>query len=127
MARVTAAERKAAELAQRQAEEREFAETYPARLLSLLARASADGMELYVNELLPGVFEYVVAYSDRYGDRTFRKFTTSACWSSYDAMDELTWALDTREKVRQEEQRKTALRLSALAKLSKEEREELGL
>ena len=127
MARVTAAERKAAELAQRQAEEREFAETYPTRLLALLARACADGMELTVSELFPEVFEFVVSYNDRWGDRTERKFLQSANFSSYEAMDELTWALDVREEERREEERKASLRLNALAKLTKEEREELGL
>ena len=127
MARMTAAERKAVELAQRQAAEKEFAATYPTRLLALLARACADGMELSVREFNDGMFEYVVSYTDRWGDSTNRKFLQVANFSSYEAMDELTWALDGREEARREEQRKTALRLTALAKLTKEEREELGL
>lgn len=121
MARMTQAERNAANALAREKEEAERALQYPNALMTMLARASAEGMELQVKAVATDAFMYVVTYNDRWGDRVPKEFNTFPNWQSWDALEELEMELDRREAARAAEQRKEALRRSAASKLSKEE------
>ena len=123
MARETKAERHArfdAELEARVALEREL---YPTRLMALLERVSLQGsLELTVkadkfnvynrnNDLCQNDFKLEYAYSE----------------TAQNQLDDLTWKVESLETEAAEAQRRYEVKQSALAKLTKEERELLGL
>lgn len=121
MARMTQAERNAANALAREKEEAERALQYPNALMTMLARASTEGMKLQVKQVSAEAFMYVVTYNDRWGDQVPKEFNTFPNWQSWDAMEELEMELNRRDEARTAEQRKAALRQSATSKLSKEE------
>ena len=123
MARETKAEREAREERERVEYRAQQLAEWPARMMKNFERASNHSMELYV---FNGMFQ--VSWNDSYGDRTTLEFNlTPNNYDDWSAMEDLEWALDKADREREESQRKAALRQSALSKLTKEEREELGL
>lgn len=123
MARETKAEREARV-------ERENAEyhaaqvaAWPKRLMENLERATMHGWEVSVKA---GKFE--VSFYDSYNDRETKRFNyTASEYNDWDSMERLEWELDSADRREEEATRKANLRAAALSKLSKEEREELGL
>jgi hypothetical protein len=93
------------------------------RMMKALGRATVHGMDLTVAD---GMFQ--VAWYDSYNDREVAHFLlTPASYNDWNAMVKLERALDCADRREEEYRRKQALRASALSKLSREEREELGL
>jgi antitoxin component of MazEF toxin-antitoxin module len=121
MARETKAQRLEREAAERAAYEAEQAATYPARLMEMLERATNQNFELEVRE---GMF--VLTDRDDRRDRTVM-LTLTYSTENQEALHELDWRVDMKEEAEREAARKAAVRQSALSKLSKEERELLGL
>ena len=123
MARETKAEREARVARENEEYQAQQLAEWPARLMRNLERATGHAMEMTV---VKGLFQ--VAWYDSYNDREVAQFKlTPDCYQDWSAMESLEWALDTADRREEEARRKAALRQSALSKLSKEEREELGL
>ena len=120
MARETKAQRLEREAAERAAYEAEMAATYPQRLMAMLERATKANYELEVHE---GMF----VATDR-DDRDHR-FALSLTYSqdNQETLHHMDWVLDMKEEAAREAERKYAVKQAALAKLSREERELLGL
>ena len=126
MARRTAAERRAEaermrELSEQARVARETAE-YPAKLMAALEEATnLNNYELTVKN---GMFS--LRDRDASTDLTL-SLTAAYTENSYNALENLEW--DLREKAQEREQalRRYTMKQTALAKLSKEERELLGL
>jgi hypothetical protein len=113
------AEREAYEAAQRAGK----ALTYPARLMAALEEATfPNNYELVVRN---GVF----SLRDRDGSHYDKvvKLTYAYSPESQDVLEEFEWDLKMKAEERAELVRKAQVRGNALAKLSKEERELLGL
>jgi hypothetical protein len=121
MARETKAERLAREAAERATYEAEMAATYPARLMEMLERATNQNFEL---EVRGGMF--VLSDRDDRHDRTVM-LTLTYSKENQEALHELDWRVDMKEQAEREAARKAAAKQAALSKLSKEERELLGL
>ena len=121
MARETRAQRLEREAAEQAAYEAEQAATYPERLMEMLERATKVNFELAV---LAGKF----VLEDR-DDRRDRAVVLTLTYSkeNQEALHELDWRVDMKEEAERETARKAAVRQAALAKLSKEEREMLGV
>ena len=122
MARETKAERLAREARER--EERLEAErsAYPLRLMNLLERVSAEPtLTLTVKD---GFFN-VEDRNDRYRSDYFLSYAWSE--GGQVALEDLTYTVDRLEEERAEAERRYQVRQAALNKLSKEERELLGL
>lgn len=122
MARETKAQREA-RLAQER-EERLEAErsAYPLRLMNVLERVTAEPtLTLTVKD---GFFNV----EDR-NDRYRNDYVLDYSWStdSQAVLENLTYTVDRLEEERAEENRRYAVKQAALNKLSKEERELLGL
>ena len=121
MARETKAERTlrvATESMERQAEEQS---TYPARLLAWLERAQDANFELRVKDGMYNVW-----------DRDERGPVAEALSPYYTEQNEaalhgFTWTVTYKEDATRESNRKFLAKQTALAKLSKEEKELLGL
>ena len=123
MARETKAEREARERAERLAYEEEVIAMYPERLMSALERACKHGWDLSVEE-----GQFVVSYYDSYNDREQVKLPLVMLeYNPFSPIDDLESVLYSADEREAEYKRKQALRQSAIAKLTPEEREELGL
>ena len=121
MARETKAQRQAREEAERQAELEKASVEYFPRLMALLERACKNNMELSV---VDGEF-HVRDRSERDFLWTFAPvFTTKTNMWDLDGLDAVCEEEEERERVWQHKQ---MVRRQALAKLTPEEREELGL
>lgn len=121
MAKETKAQREARMAAERQAQLLAMAEAYPARLMALLERATKENFELTVKEGMLRVEDRDNRRADAYMlSYSFTKHADST-------LDELEWDLKEKEEARREAERKANLRVTALNKLSNEEREALGL
>jgi hypothetical protein len=115
MARKTKAEQAAYQAALKAAE----VEQYPTLLLDTFERATKLGYELTVNSA-----KFVV-----------RDLNTGSLWEmtplytedSQWELDELVWAVDQEELRRMAEEARAQAKMTALSKLTKEERELLGL
>ena len=123
MTRETKAQRLEREQAKRAAYEAEMAATYPQRLMAMLERATAENYELEVRN---GKFQLV----DR--DDRDNNFELALNVGEFDDRSEnelglLEWVVEFKESERREADRKYMLKQRALGKLSKEEREVLGL
>ena len=119
MARETVAQRNARFDAERDARLAAERSMYPTNLMNMLERATALGYELTVKDA-----KFVV-----------RERNSLAKWSmamtydrnSQEMLDGMTWAVDEEELRRLGAEAKARAKAAALAKLSKEERELLGL
>lgn len=119
MARETVAQRNARQQAEREAYQAAEEAAYPARLMNVLERATKVNYELKVKDAM-----FVV-----------REWNTNAQWEmtpfytedSQEALDALNYDVESEEEKRAEAERRHAAKQAALAKLSKEERELLGL
>ena len=121
MARETKAERLAREAQERAAYEAEMAATYPERLMAMLERATKQNFELEVRDA-----KFVLSDRDDRRDRPV-ELTLTYSKENQEALHELDWRVDMKEQAEREAARKAAVKQAALAKLSKEERELLGL
>lgn len=119
MARETAAQRNARQEAERQARQEALQADYPALLLDTLERATKLTYELTVKDSM-----FVV-----------REWNSNATWAmtplysedSQDALESLVYDVESEEEKRAEAERRYAAKQTALSKLTKEERELLGL
>jgi hypothetical protein len=121
MARETKAERLVREELERAAYEAEMAATYPQRLMAMLERATKQNFELEVRE-----GKFVLTDRDDHFDRVV-ELTLTYSTENQEGLHELDWRVDMKEEAEREAARKAAVKQAALAKLSKEERELLGL
>ena len=120
MARETKAERTARMEAQRKAQLAQQAAEYPTKLMDVLERACKVNFEVTV---VGGKF--VVEDRDR---REFSvKMLPTFTEQSQEDLDDLACRVWWKEEDLREAQRKAELKVAALAKLSAEEREVLGL
>jgi len=119
MARKTKAQLENEELEYRIKLERELYEMYPSRLVGMLERATNLGYELVVKNSL-----FQVTNHGTY-DTWIMPLTYSE--EGQDSLNCLTWVVESGEKDREEAEIKTKARLTALNKLTKEERLLLGL
>lgn len=125
MARVTKAERDAQMAAAAQAREAAEREAYPAALMALLERVTRhpDRYELTVNN-----GQFVVR--DRM-DTYLRESNTTLAYSwsrdAQESLERLTWQVEDYEQDLAEAERKLKVKRDALAKLTDEERDLLGL
>ena len=121
MAKETKAERnlrEATERMERQAEERV---TYPARLLAWLERAQDVNFELRLKD---GMYQ-LRDLDERYAETVvLAPYYTE---QTEDALMKFTWKVEWKESETKESNRKFLAKQCALAKLSKEEKELLGL
>jgi poly-gamma-glutamate capsule biosynthesis protein CapA/YwtB (metallophosphatase superfamily) len=117
MARETKAQRMERLAAEVFAQQEEAKATYPARLMEALQRAENADFDLKVVNM-----QFVVLARNE-------TFTMSYGWSpeSEDGLEGLNWAVTRVLEARAEAERKYQVKQAALAKLSKEERELLGL
>ena len=125
MTRETKAQRREREEAEREAylEELEALrkETYPDQLLTLLERACKANFEITASN---GMLQ--VADQDDRRDYVVLPINYINAWCA-DRLAGLERLIRDKEYIKQEDERKYQLRQSALAKLSEEERKELGL
>ena len=118
MARKTKAELAAEQATYQAALKAAEVEQYPTLLLDTLERATRLGYELKVK-----ANKFVVsAYS--YDDFEMTPLYTE---ESQEVLDELVWAVDKEELRRVAEEARAQAKMTALSKLTKEERELLGL
>lgn len=117
----TRAERLARMAAEQAAYEAEQTQTYPARLMAMLERAQKVNFELTVKDA-----NFLLVDRDDRRDRTV-VLTLTYDRENQEALHELDWRVDIKEEAAREAERKANLRATALNKLSKEEREALGL
>lgn len=124
MARETAAQRNARFEAVREAQLATEVALYPARLMSVLARATSQSFDLVV---VHGEFQ-VTAYNDARQVWTLSYAHTTDSWSE---LEELDWKLDAVEREQAEVNRLYEVKKEAQRKvkelLTDEERELLGL
>lgn len=132
--RETAAERREREAVARETErlkaQAEALEAWSGRLMTNLERASKQYWDISVSN-----GRFVVISRDAHNDTSEHRFHLTPVgqynvWGGegdWDQMDELERQLDYAEEREREAQRKAAIRQGALAKLSAEERKELGL
>ena len=121
MARETKAERLAREAQERAAYEAELVATYPQRLMAMLERATEQNFELEVRDA-----KFVLTDRDDRSDRAV-ELTLTYSLDNHEALHELDWRVDLKEEREREAARRYAVKQAALAKLSKEEKELLGL
>lgn len=121
MARLTKAQREAMEAAVVAEREAELAATYTERLMAMLERATRVNFELTVEN---GRF-LLEDRNDCYGNVV----VLTLVWDRHnqEGLHELEWRTEAKEERAREEQRRYELRQGALAKLSAEELEVLGL
>jgi len=121
MARETKAQREARLEAERLAQVAVARATYTDRMMALLARAVRENFEMTVD-----ANEFKL--SDR--DSRFRnEYWVSPVWTEVADVQlyELEMAVEDKEQARAEREQRANVRAAALAKLSAEERAELGL
>ena len=121
MARKTKAEQQAEREAAEAARLLAMAEAYPNRLMAMLERATKENFELTVKD---GMFRV----EDR-DDRRANTYLVSPVFSKHSdsTLDDLEWAVASKEEERAEQARVYALRKQAFEKLTKEEQQALGL
>ena len=121
MARETKAQREAREAQERAEHEALMTVTYPHRLMCMLERAQSLNFELTVEK---GRF-LLEDRDDQYGNVV----VLTLVWDrdNQEGLHELEWRTEAKEERAREEQRRYDLRKAALAKLSAEELEVLGL
>lgn len=114
-------EREEAEVSARIAEEKA---AYPTRLMEALHRASNHTAEIAVGKNL----KFVVSYVDEWGDKQ-QIFLPTTVDNHLDMwhLNELTRVLDRKDEEVAEAKRVAELRKNAIAKLTDEEREILGV
>ena len=120
MARKTKAEREAEAAAYRELREKIARDAYPAMLIDTLARATNLSFDLRVRD-----GKFVVSDCNDY--ENFWTLTYDYTPDADSDLDMLRWELEEQEQAIAEANRKIQARQAALAKLSKEERELLGL
>ena len=121
MARETKAQREARLEAERLAQVAVARATYTERMMALLARAVRENFEMTVD-----ADEFKL--SDR--DSRFRnEYWVAPVWAEVADVQlyELEMAVEDKEQARAEREQRANVRAAALAKLTAEEREELGL
>ena len=123
MARMTNAERQAETQRLREHQEAHNMQNYQSRLMATRRRASALHLTLSVNEW----FNFVVYTNDREWHTDSFTLGLEYTKSSFGTMQMLEDYLDHREYEAKEAARKADLRKNALEKLTKEEREALGV
>lgn len=121
MARETKAQRLAREALERLNWEAEQIATYPARLMSILERATNINFELTVKD-----GQFLLEDRDDHSDRAV-VLTLEYSTANQEALHELDWRVDIKEDREREAQRRIQTRVRALNKLTQEEREVLGL
>jgi hypothetical protein len=121
MARETRAEREVRLEAEHQAQLAVAKASYTERMMAVLARAVKENFELEVKDMLFKV-------EDRDERRSAPHFLQPA-WTETADMDlySLEVSVELKEEERADAERRANLRATALTKLSKEEREALGL
>ena len=122
MARMTRAEKMAAEAAERARQAALDAEAYLPRLMT--AMESATNQNNYELTVKDGMFH--LRDRDSSYDRGVALSPTYN-QNSFDSLENLEWDLEQKAEARAEAERKYQVKQAALAKLSKEERELLGL
>lgn len=122
MARETKAQRLEREAAERRDYEELMAATYPTRLMAMLERATKANYELTVEA---GKFLLEDRDERDYNRRQVLTLQYSA--ANQEALHELDWRVEMKEEAAAEAQRRYQVKQSALAKLSAEERELLGV
>ena len=120
MARKTRTQREAEAQAAREQQEVEAQAEYPSLLMNALERATNLSFELEVRN---GTFRV----TDRDSPKDVWELTYSYTPDADADLDMLRWELEQREAAEAEANRKWLARQAALAKLSEEERELLGL
>lgn len=121
MARKTKAEQAAEREAEQLAQLAVAKATYTERMMAVLARATKENFELEVKDMLFKV-------EDR-DERRRDAYFLSPTWSETADMDlySLELSVELKEEARVEREQKAQVRATALAKLTQEERAELGL
>jgi hypothetical protein len=119
MARETAAQRNARQEAERQARQDAMQADYPTLLLDTLERATRLSFELTVRDAM-----FVVKDLN---SRAQWEMTPLYTEDSQDALESLVYDVESEEEKRAEAERRYQAKQTALAKLTKEERELLGL
>ena len=121
MARKTKAELAAEREAELQVRLAVAKATYTERLMAVLERATKENFELEVKN---GLFKV----EDRY-ERRRNAYNLQPTWTETADMDlySLEVSVELKEEARAEREQKALVRATALAKLTAEEREELGL
>lgn len=124
MVRETAKQRRDREDAEVSAKIAEEKAAYPTRLMEALYRASNHTAEIVVGKNL----KFVVSYVDEWGDKQqiFLPTTVESHLEMW-ALNELTRVLDRKDVEVAEAKRKAEVRRNAIAKLTDEERVELGI
>lgn len=124
MARETKAERMERQAREEAAEAELQKDAYPARLMALLERAAkTHEFDLTVKD---AKLVMTRRNSSEYSDQPM-SFTLSYTFDNHSNLDELEWKVNAVEQEQAEAARKYQARQAALAKLSKEERELLGV
>jgi hypothetical protein len=123
MARMTKAEREAHDAMMQAMRDAQQAEHYPSRLMRAMETATnVENFELLVRD-----GKFLLRDRDTDYDDIFTMAPTYSSQDDWDALESLEWALDHKAEHRKEVERKIALRRSALAKLTVEERDALEL
>jgi hypothetical protein len=124
MARKTKAEWAAEHEAAEAARQAVAQATYTDRMMAVFERANRVNFELQVMNS-----KFVMRDRDADFYRRDDVFALTAAWSpdNDEVLRDLTWRVESKEEAEAEAERKRQLRANALAKLSQEEREELGL
>lgn len=120
MARKTNAEREAEAIVARALQEKMARDAYPELLMETLGRATNLSFELEVRN---GTFRV----TDRNSPVDAWTLTYDYTPDADSDLDMLRWEVETQERAHAEANRKILARSAALAKLSEEERELLGL
>lgn len=124
MARETAAQRREREAAEAAMRLQERADAYPQRLLNAMSAAVREGFELTNVDPVKRVFTFL----DRNEHNEYTVFMDfGAAGQSEWTLEELESGVQDRVWQREEAERLANLRKTALAKLTKEEREALGV
>jgi hypothetical protein len=121
MARETKAERLAREAEEKLVQQAAQAATYPQWLMATLERATKANFELTVKD-----GEFLLEDRDDRRDRTIA-LTLTYSEANEEALQSLDWRVELKEEAEREALRRVTVRNAALAKLSLEERELLGL
>ena len=124
MARKTKAEWAAEHDAHEAARQAVAQATYTDRMMAVFERANRVNFALEVMNS-----KFVMRDRDANFYSRGDVFELTAAWSqaSDEVLQDLTWRVESKEEAEAEAERKRQLRTNALAKLSQEEREELGL
>ena len=121
MARETKAARDERLAAEAEARRTVARATYMTRVMAVLERATKANFELEVRDGL-----FVVEDRDARRDGTYR-FPAEWSLDADNALDSLEFEVGYKEEALREAERRALVRTTALSKLTKEEREELGL